>query len=493
MNNGHDEPALGKGERRESRALTAKEGARSVLIVGAGGGGQILARELIDVPRWKLWPVAFVDDDKGLHGTTVEGVPVLGDSLAIPTIVENEQIDVIVLAIPSLDQARARELESIASGTGRKLLTMPGLGAILHEGMRPSVLTPIESKDILGRPVVRPDRDANVQFIIGRRVLITGAAGSIGSELARQTAELEPELLILQDIDESGLHDLREEILADYPSANVITVIASVFDPRRSRAIFEAHSPEIVLHAAAYKHVPAMESQPDLAIETNVIGTKVIVELSVEYGVERFIMVSTDKAVRPTSVMGASKRLAELVVTAIGQETGLSVASVRFGNVLNSRGSVIPKFELQIRKQRPITITDMRMERYFMTIPEAASLILQAGAFGDRNATYILDMGDPVKIVDLAESVIRGSGLRPYEDIEIREVGIRKGEKLSEDLSFDFEAAHQTRNAKIRVLDDEHRTMKPDELFQRIDSLENGGREAIMALVAEIDGQTPVE
>lgn len=476
-------------EPRGTRALPAREGFDSVLIVGAGSGGQILAREFQDVARWKLHPIGFVDDNPKVHNTTLAGVPVLGDSGAIPAIVKTYNVDIIVLAIPSLPEADRLRISAIARSSDKKVLSMPPIGSILTGAVGITTLNAIQTVDVLGRPVVEPDYDSCIQFIRGRRVLVTGAAGSIGSELAMQIARLQPEALVLQDTDESGLHNLLLAINQESVELNVTTVLASITDEARTRRVFAQHQPEIVMHAAAYKHVPAMEQQPDLAIETNTIGTRAVVTAAADYGVERFVMVSTDKAVRPTSVMGASKRLAELEVLHIGESRELSVCNVRFGNVLGSRGSVIPTFEKQIHDGGPVTVTDERMKRYFMTISEAASLIIQAGAYGHRNATYILDMGEEVRIVDLARRVIELHGLRPDEDIMIKYTGIRQGEKLYEELSLDFEAAHPTLHPKIRVLNGHPSTMSADEFAGRVESLRDAGREEIMNLILLVDGE----
>lgn len=470
------------------RALPARDGFESVLIVGAGSGGRILASELQDVPRWKLHPVAFVDDNSDLHGTEVNGIPVLGDANAIPAIVRSEKIDTIILAIPSLTEASTRRLVDLARSSGKKLLSLPPIGSILTGAAPITALNPVRATDVLGRPVVEPDYDSCIQFVRGRRVMVTGASGSIGSELAVQISRLDPASLILVDVDESGLHGLVLAIQKDSPELELHSVLTSITDESRTHAAFERFRPEIVLHAAAYKHVPAMERQPDLAIETNVIGTRNVVEAAADFDVARFVMVSTDKAVRPTSVMGASKRLAELEVLRVGETRGLSVCSVRFGNVLGSRGSVIPTFEKQIRDGGPVTVTDKRMKRYFMTIGEAASLIIQAGAFGHQNVTYVLDMGEEVAIVDLARRVIELHGLRPDEDIKIEYTGIRPGEKLYEELSLDFENAHPTTHPKIRMLDGSLHSLSWVEFESRVDALANGSREEILGLIRIVDG-----
>ncbi len=470
------------------RAVSARDGFDSVLIVGAGSAGQILAKEFQDVERWKLHPIGYVDDNTRLHNSNLVGVPVLGDTAAIPAIVKTYDVDIIVLAIPSMSEADRLRISGIARSTGKKVLSMPPIGSILTGAVGMTTLKAIQTVDVLGRPVVEPDYDSCIQFIRGRRVLVTGAAGSIGSELAQQIARLEPVALVLLDVDESGLHNLSLAIAKECPQLALTTVLASITDERRTRRVFEQHRPEIVMHAAAYKHVPAMERQPDLAIETNVIGTRNVVTAAADVGAERFVMVSTDKAVRPTSVMGASKRLAELEVLRVGATREMSVCNVRFGNVLGSRGSVIPTFEKQIQDGGPVTVTDARMKRYFMTISEAASLIIQAGAYGHPNATYVLDMGEEVAIVDLARRVIELHGLRPDEDIKIQYTGIRPGEKLYEELSLDFEAAHPTLHPKIRMLNGQLTSLNAGEFTNRVESLRTAGREEIMDLIREVDG-----
>jgi FlaA1/EpsC-like NDP-sugar epimerase len=470
----------------------------SVLIVGAGSGGQLLVQELRDNPRWKLWPVAFVDDDRRKIGRTYNGVPVLGDTDAIPALVRSEAIDVVVIAIPSAPTSARSAMAASAQTTSARVLTMPAIGSILRGEAQVSNLKSVRPVDVLGRPVVDPDRDSCLQFVRGRRVLITGAAGSIGQELSVQIAQLGPERLVLLDTNESGLYDLSLDIRRQSSDVELETVIASVTDARRIERVFQTHQPEIVMHAAAYKHVPAMEAQPDIALETNVVGTDIVVRQAAAHGAERFILVSTDKAVRPTSVMGATKRLAELAVAVVGKETALSVCSVRFGNVLGSRGSVIPTFERQIRAGGPVTVTDPRMKRYFMTIPEAVSLIIQAGAFGHQNVTYILDMGAEVSILDLAKRVIDLHGLRADKDIAIEFTGVRPGEKLYEELTLDFEEAHETDHPKIRLIDGSASNIALEDVPERIAALvsrimsnDPALARDIHQLIALIDGESP--
>jgi FlaA1/EpsC-like NDP-sugar epimerase len=477
-------------------ALPPREDMESVLIVGAGSGGQLLATELQQNPRWKLWPVAFVDDDRRKIGRRFEGVPVLGDTASIPALVKSEAIDVVVVAIPSATAGRHGHLVEIAQSTTARVLTLPPIGSILRGEVQATSLKTVRAVDVLGRPVVSPDRESCLAFVRGKCVLITGAAGSIGHELAMQIAQLEPRQVVLLDTNETGLHDLSLEVERLQTNADIRVVIASVTDAERIGRVFQQLRPDIVLHAAAYKHVPLMEEQPDQAVETNTLGTDLVARYAAAHGAERFVLVSTDKAVRPSSVMGATKRLAELAVGAVGVETGLSVCSVRFGNVLGSRGSVIPTFERQIRAGGPVTVTDSRMKRYFMTIPEAVSLIIQAGAFGDRNATYILDMGEAVSILDLAKRVITLHGLRVDHDIRITFTGVRPGEKLYEELTLDFEAAHPTAHPKIRMIEGINGGTSlsdvPTRLADLVRAVDGADRQVartlIHELVADIDG-----
>jgi FlaA1/EpsC-like NDP-sugar epimerase len=490
------EPDILSDSRRQD---PPEAGMERVLIVGAGSGGQVLARELRNNPRWKLWPVSFVDDDPSTHGRIIQGVPVLGDTDELAAFVRREEIDVIVVAIPSASPHDHARLVQCAQGTSARVLTMPPIGSILRGDSQVTTLRSVRPVDVLGRPVVDPDRASCLAFIRGKRVLVTGAAGSIGAELATQIAALEPAQLVLLDTNETGLHDLMLDIRRRMPGVPVEMMIASVTDSRRLGRLFGRVLPQIVLHAAAYKHVPAMEAQPDLALETNVVGTDVVVRHAAAFGAERFVLVSTDKAVRPSSVMGATKRLAELVVVAVGAETGLSVCAVRFGNVLGSRGSVIPTFERQIRAGGPVTVTDPRMKRYFMTIPEAVSLIIQAGAFGHDNVTYILDMGEEVAITELAKRVIELHGLRVGADIEIVYTGMRPGEKLYEELTLDFEAAGATAHPKIRQISGTASQLALGEVPGRIARLvaqaaadEAAVGQRIHDLIAEVDGSCPI-
>lgn len=445
---------------------------KRALIVGAGSGGQLIAHELKHNPRWGYQPVGFLDDDTRKVGTQVSGLPVFGEIAAMSTVVERERIATAVIAMPSATPAALARASELAHGAGVEVLTMPSLGSILRGEERTTTLKRVRPVDVLGRPIVEPDHEHCLSFIRGRRVLITGAAGSIGQELARQVARLEPASVIMVDINESDLHDRHQELLMQSPNVCVQPFVMSVVDQQRMEWLFRRMQPEIVFHAAAYKHVPLMENQPDEAIRTNVVGTRVVAQAAARHGARRFVLVSTDKAVRPTSVMGATKRVAEMVVSDIASRTGLSACAVRFGNVLGSRGSVIPTFERQIHAGGPVTVTDPRMRRYFMTIPEASGLIIQSGAFGEDNVICILDMGDDVSIVELAERVIRLHGFEPHKDMPIVFTGIREGEKLREDLANDFEMARESPHPKIRMLSAFMRPADHLQLTERLAHLE---------------------
>ena len=470
---------------------------KAALLVGSGSGGKLLAREMRDNPGWGYWPIGFVDDDLNKVATRVDGLPVLGTTWAIPAIVRREHVDAVVVTMPSASEVVIERIAQIARQTSAQVLTMPNLGDALTGRSGSLALKPIKVTDVLGREIVKPDMERCQSFIRGRKVLVSGAAGSIGREVARQVAQLQPEFLVGVDVNESDLFDLQIELKNLMPGVPFIPIVASITNRRRLDAIFSEFSPHIVFHAAAYKHVPMMEQYPLEAIWANALGSYEMAKASADYGVDRFVLVSTDKAVRPSSVMGATKRLAEIVTRAVADETGLSVCAVRFGNVLGSRGSVIPTFEKQIARGGPITITDVRMKRFFMTIPEAAGLIIQAGAFGDENVIYMLDMGEEVSIKELAERIIRLHGLRVGVDIDIVYSGIRPGEKLNEELSLEFESANLTSHSKIRILSEDRvpsfRSHSSDRIVKQLRVIAESGssndlRVGLLDLVSDFDG-----
>jgi FlaA1/EpsC-like NDP-sugar epimerase len=464
----------------------------STLIVGAGDGGKLLLREMQRNLSWSFLPVAFVDDDPRKIGARIHGVPVIGAIDDIPTIVDREAINVVVIAIPSAADATLNRIAEIARQSSARVLTMPNIGALLRGEATVRSLRAVTIDDVLGRPAISPNLRRCRRFVTGRRAMITGAAGSIGLEVTRQVARLKPELIVAVDINESGLFDLCQEIQLGIGTVNIQPVVASVTNRSRLAALFERFRPDIVFHAAAYKHVPLMEEWPEEAIMVNAVGSLRVAQAAADAGVDRFVLVSTDKAVRPSSVMGATKRLAELAVRVVGQETGLSTCCVRFGNVLGSRGSVIPIFERQINAGGPVTVTDRNMKRYFMTIPEAASLIIEAGALGDPGVIYMLQMGEEVSILDLAKRMIRLSGRQEGRDIDIIFTGLRPGEKLREELSFPTELSLATDHPKIRLLRDAANDRPSSALLQDLERIEEAARagnpEFLRPLLFEIIG-----
>jgi len=473
-----------------SVAMPTGEGGQTLdlkptLIIGAGQGGKLIASELQRDHNSGLWPVAFVDDDPSLLGGRVRGIPVLGNTSVIAAVASREHIETIILAIPSASELELQRIADAARDTGIPMLTMPSIGNILR-GDDATRLRAVETSDLLGRPVVETDAIRARAFLGGKRVLVTGAAGSIGREVVRQALRGEPDTIYGLDINESDLYDLQQELKATATNTRFIPIVASVTQPSRLNNLMTQMEPQVVFHAAAYKHVPLMEDFPHEAVQSNIQGTWNVAQAAARVNAERFVLVSTDKAVRPSSVMGASKRIAELVVRDIANATGLSACAVRFGNVLGSRGSVIPLFERQIAAGGPVTITDKRMTRYFMTIPEAAGLIIEAGAFGDSGVIYMLDMGEPVRIVDVADRLIRLHGKRPGSDIEITYTGLRPGEKLFEELALDFETARATGHSKIRILEEGAVTQRQSAelMMQRLlQVIQNGSPEQIRVAI----------
>lgn len=464
------------------------------VVVGAGSGGKLLIEELRRQTDIKYWPIAILDDDVTLIGQRIANVPVVGNVESLPAVAAREQVDTVLIAIPSANDVVVQRITQIAQSAQLRVLTMPSIASIL-EGEQAGRLQPVQTRDLLGRPVVLTNDERAKAFLMHKRVLVTGAAGSIGSEVVRQAMRGEPAVIIGLDNNESGLFDLQQELRVSHPDREFVPVVASIVDEARLDWLMQRYAPQVIFHAAAYKHVPLMEQFPYEAIATNVQGTAILTASARRFNVERFVMVSTDKAVRPSSVMGASKRIAELIVRDATRDGGLSACAVRFGNVLGSRGSVIPLFEKQIADGGPLTITDVRMTRYFMTIPEAAGLIIEAGAFGDSGVTYMLDMGDPVKIVDVAERLIQLHGKRPGIDVEIVVTGLRPGEKLFEELSLDFETARLTDHPKIRILDEGHAIVRvpTSQIIERLSQVARDGypedvRDAVLRAVMEADG-----
>jgi FlaA1/EpsC-like NDP-sugar epimerase len=429
-----------------------------VLIVGAGDHGQRLARHLRDDPVQMTFyeAVGFVDDDDTKVGLRIDGLAILGTRHKIPDLVAQHAIDQIIITSRAAFGDTFDDLVNVCQKTPAQIKVLSRLCDLLDNGDRLPNLRDLTIEDLLEREPVRIDRQACLQALAAQTILVTGAGGSIGSELCRQLVRFNPSSLLLVDNNETGLYDLYRELReaqSKDSSVKVVPLVADITDFHKMKNIFGSYSPQIVFHAAAYKHVPVMEDHPEEAIRVNVMGTVVLSELADRFGVERFILISTDKAVNPSSVMGASKRMAELWVAALQSDSKTQFAAVRFGNVLGSRGSVIPLFNRQIERGGPVTVTDPRMTRYFMSIPEAASLIIQAGTFARGGEIYMLDMGRQIHIVDLAQKMIRLKGLRIGRDIQIKFIGIRPGEKLHEELAYDVERKRMTDHPKIYSLE----------------------------------------
>ncbi|PYT12127.1 MAG: polysaccharide biosynthesis protein [Acidobacteria bacterium] len=424
---------------------------RRAVIVGAGDSGEALLRELRRDQGAAYNPIGFIDDDPEKVGVKIHGVPVLGGSRDLGRIVEDYGVREVIIAIPGAAGGVMRDIFEICRRAGATFRTVPTRGEVQRGAARLSQIRLVDIEDLLGRDVVNLDQKFLRQSLSGRRVLVTGAAGSIGRELARQTAAYGPEDLILLDRNENSLFYLEAELRAAHPLLGLRVVVGDVLDRRHMSTLFEDARPQIVVHAAAYKHVPLMEQNPVEAVKNNVLATRALAEIAVASRVERFIYVSTDKAVRPTSVMGATKRLGERLVKSLAAEPTRFMA-VRFGNVMGSDGSVVPTFRKQIAAGGPVTVTHPEATRYFMTIPEAVQLVLLAGAMGEGGETFLLRMGEPVRILDLARNLIELSGLSVDQDIKIVFTGLRPGEKLHEELKNETEDALPTSNEKIMVL-----------------------------------------
>ena len=423
--------------------------ARRALIVGAGAAGEMILRELRTNPQLGLTPVGLVDDDPGKQNARMNDVPVLGRLSQIPALIPEHGIDEIVIALPTAPGRVVRGVVRAALDAGITARTVPALFEVLSGRVSLSHLRKVEIQDLLRREPVRTDLGPVRAIVAGQPVLVTGAGGSIGSELARQLAQLQPANLVLLGNGENEIFDVMNELRAAHPTLPLTPVIADVRDMTRIRSVFRRLRPHAVFHAAAHKHVPLMEGNVAEAVTNNVLGTGNVLRAAVECDTEHFVLISTDKAVRPTSVMGASKRVAEMVVQQAALQHARNFVSVRFGNVLGSRCSVVPIFLGQIRAGGPLTITHPDMRRYFMTIPEAVQLVLQAGALGRGGEVFVLDMGEPIRIVDLATDLVRLSGLEIGRDIEIRYTGIRPGERLYEEPFFRHEEVLPTRHPKI--------------------------------------------
>ena len=433
---------------REAFGRRHGEFTRRVMIVGAGAAGQMIVREIQENPALGMIAVGYVDDDKAKVGTRIQGLRVLGNHEEIDTICRDQKVDEIIIAIPSARASKVRHIVEHCRESSARFRILPAVGELIDGKASISVLRNVNIEDFLGRDQVKLDVELLRRDITGQTVMVTGAAGSIGSELCRQVAKLFPSKLVMFEIAESPLFELEREMREKFPSVNVVPLIGDIRDRKRVEIVISAYRPSLVYHAAAYKHVPVMEVHPIEAVKNNVLGTQIMAEVAAECGVRRFVLVSTDKAVRPTNVMGATKRVAEMIVQNMnGKET--TYVSVRFGNVLDSVGSVLPIFRNQLEATGKLTVTHPEASRYFMLIPEAAGLIIQAGAMGQGGEVFVLDMGQPVKIVDLAENLIRLMGKELGVDAEIVFTGLRPGEKLHEELVVEGEDVTRTSHPKV--------------------------------------------
>lgn len=420
-----------------------------VLVIGAGDAGAMLAREIERYHSGKRKIIGFIDDDRDKQGKTMFGIRVLGSRYDIEQVVADTDANEIIIAMPSVKGKEIKEIIDVCKNTNCKLTILPGVYEIIEGTVSVNQLRPVEVEDLLGRDPVKLDTKNVSAYITGKVVLITGAGGSIGSEICRQVAKMQPKKMLLLGKGENSIYEISQELSIEYPQIRKVPIIADVRDEERINGIMDYFHPHVVFHAAAHKHVPLMEYQPMEAVRNNVLGTKVVAEAASKNGVETFVMISTDKAVNPTSVMGCTKRVAEMFVQSMNSISETRFAAVRFGNVLGSRGSAIPLFKKQIAKGGPVTVTHPDMKRYFMTIPEASQLVLQAGAMAEGGEVFVLDMGEPVKIYDLARDMITLSGMIPEVDIEIKFTGLRPGEKLFEELLSAEDGTEATQHKKI--------------------------------------------
>ena len=424
---------------------------RRVMIVGAGSAGTMIINEMMARRELKYNPIVLIDDDKNKLGKRISGVKIEGNRYDIPYIAGEQEIDLILIAIPSLDAKNKAEIIEICKNTNCKLQIIPGMYEILSGDATVSKIKDVDLEDLLGRDPIVLDNKGIADYIQNKTILVTGGGGSIGSELCRQIAIYNPKRLILFDIYENNVYDIQNELKDDFPDMDLKVLIGSVRDRQRLHEIFTKYKIDVVFHAAAHKHVPLMEDSPKEAIKNNVFGTLNLALEASEAKIDRFVMISTDKAVNPTNIMGATKRLCEMIIQAMDKQSETEFVAVRFGNVLGSNGSVIPLFKRQIAHGGPVTVTHKKIIRYFMLIPEAAQLVLQAGAFAKGGEVFVLDMGKPVKIYDLACDLIKLSGLEPNRDIKIVFTGLRPGEKLYEELLMSEEGLEDTLHNKIYV------------------------------------------
>ena len=466
----------------------SKKAAKRIMIVGAGTSGSVILKEMTTSSLVNGCVVCFVDDDRNKAGKFLNGVPVAGNRNDIPRLAEEYKIDEIYIAIPSASAKERKAIIEICRETGCQVKILPGIYQLINGEVSIAKLRNVEIEDLLGRDPIRVNLDEIMGYVSGKVVLVTGGGGSIGSELCRQVASHNPKQLIIFDIYENNAYDIQLELKEKYPDLDLVVLIGSVRNTHRIETVFEKYRPDIVYHAAAHKHVPLMEDSPNEAIKNNVFGTYKTAKAADKYGTSRFVLISTDKAVNPTNIMGASKRMCEMVVQMMNARSKTDFVAVRFGNVLGSNGSVIPLFKKQIEQGGPVTVTHPDIIRYFMTIPEAVSLVLQAGAYAKGGEIFVLDMGEPMKILDLAKNLIRLSGYTPDVDIPIVFTGLRPGEKLYEELLMNEEGMQDTPNKLIHIgkpieFDMERFEEQLEELYVTANEDGDGIREDVMRIV----------
>jgi FlaA1/EpsC-like NDP-sugar epimerase len=466
-----------------------KKDIKPVIIVGAGDAGETIAKEMLRRPQNGYFPVGFVDDSLDKQGATIHGIKVLGTRKDLPKLIERTGAEEVIIAMPSANLGVIRDFAEICDECGVRCKTLPPVSELISGKIELSMVRDVEVDDLLSRPPLKISISKDRNYIVGKVVLITGAGGSIGSELCRQLSRLNPSKLILLDHSESNLFDIEQEFLYSKEATNLESFLGDLKDKEKLRAIFESYKPEIVFHAAAYKHVPLMELNPEEALANNLFGTKNVSELSVEFETKLFVFISTDKAVNPKGAMGASKALAERLVRYYNDFGVTRFIIVRFGNVLGSRGSVLEIFKKQIREGGPVTVTHPEMSRYFMTIEEAVKLIIEAGSIAKEGEIFVLDMGEPIKIMELAENMIRLSGFKPGVEIPIEIIGLRPGEKLEEELYAKEERLESTSHTKIfKIVSDDKVYMKDIEnILSELEKLVKvRNREGIRKKLAEI-------
>jgi len=437
--------------RSRKHKMQNKNNATRVMIIGAGDAGNSIIKEIVTSNFSTMTVSCIIDDDKSKWGSFIQGIKVIGGRDKILECADVYSIDEIFIAIPSASRLVIKEILEICKETECKLRVLPGIYQLVNGEVNVSKLRDVEVEDLLGRDPIKVDIDSILGYVSNKVVLVTGGGGSIGSELCRQIAAHKPKQLIIVDIYENSAYDIQQELVRKYPELNLVVLIASVRNTNRMNGIFKEYHPDIVYHAAAHKHVPLMETSPNEAIKNNVFGTWKTAQAAAIHGTKKFVLISTDKAVNPTNIMGASKRICEMIVQTFNKHYDTEFVAVRFGNVLGSNGSVIPLFKRQIEQGGPVTVTHPDIIRYFMTIPEAVSLVLQAGAYAKGGEIFVLDMGEPVKILDLAKNLIRLSGYKVDEDIKIEFTGLRPGEKLYEELLMDEEGLQDTANKMIHI------------------------------------------